>query len=876
MQQYMLNFESAELPTKEVNKVQEDVSLPPPPQGEREQPRILHYPGKLHFDWPEASNQHDRDTITVDRVGTVNGQVPHRFVILRGDTVRVNLTKDKQKDGEVVGISHARNEVSIRFPGARAGTDGIWFSLGYIYPSKQPIEEPPKGVPLSGVIERLNSKHGETLTEADRVPAQATPYLFADHKQTVEKLRDGSITVAEIQDGFTRLLESKDAFVADLVGRLKAPQLKALASRLGDWNAKSQRKEENAASIHRMLLHDFHLADSFSYVMGQDPEQVLRDAVFGQTKADIEAYFAKRNDAKEETEKAVSNPETLSEFHTFLRHLGEAELSDSQLRTFSELNASISRKRRAEKRQEQSVSQFESEELSDIAFTVKEGYHDKKECSLWIVQLPGRVERATFTELKNKAKMLGGWYSSFKKADAGFQFLDKERAERFTALLGSDVDRTDVLEQRKERRELTAAERLHELAKSTFDKAEETIEASENSLQNTVRRADMQAGIRGRAHADQALARSLHSIAEALSTGEAKFLDGIRFKVQIEELDSILYLAKYARIREVKKLENEGSYNHHKRQETESDKPYGEADVRFAKYPFPTLYKQHLLEAASIAKGVSGAKLAAARMEKRLRNHTEDYVTFEAEYEISQLTDFLSRLPARMTSDHMRDDLERFNRVRRANIFDVHELRAALYEYLPHKASVRGDSPIAIAERELIGKKLPGFFPTPKSTISDMLDHADIEAHHSVLEPNAGKGDIVEAIAERVPGVAIKAIEFNRTLSDVLGAKGIEVEFSDFLEHKASYDRIVMNPPFENGADIEHVQHAYSLLEPGGRMVAIMSEGPFFRSDKKAEAFRAWLDDNAGTSEQLPEDTFKGVDSFRHTGVRTRLVVIDR
>jgi 16S rRNA G1207 methylase RsmC len=58
-----------------------------------------------------------------------------------------------------------------------------------------------------------------------------------------------------------------------------------------------------------------------------------------------------------------------------------------------------------------------------------------------------------------------------------------------------------------------------------------------------------------------------------------------------------------------------------------------------------------------------------------------------------------------------------------------------------------------------------------------------------------------------------------------------------------AYDRIVMNPPFENGQDIAHVEHAYELLSPGGRLVTVMSEGPFFRQDKNAASFRNWLEE---------------------------------
>lgn len=169
----------------------------------------------------------------------------------------------------------------------------------------------------------------------------------------------------------------------------------------------------------------------------------------------------------------------------------------------------------------------------------------------------------------------------------------------------------------------------------------------------------------------------------------------------------------------------------------------------------------------------------------------------------------------------------------RTFIIDIHELRAALREYLGHRGEARGDSPILIAERELIGKKLPGFFPTPRPVIEQMLELAGIESHHRVLEPSCGKGDILDALKESHQDIMLHAIEWNRTLSDVLSAKGHDVEYGDFLEHVGVYDRILMNPPFEQGADMAHIQHAYSLLVAGGRLVSVISEGPFFRSDTR-------------------------------------------
>jgi hypothetical protein len=40
------------------------------------------------------------------------------------------------------------------------------------------------------------------------------------------------------------------------------------------------------------------------------------------------------------------------------------------------------------------------------------------------------------------------------------------------------------------------------------------------------------------------------------------------------------------------------------------------------------------------------------------------------------------------------------------------------------------------------------------------------------------------------------------------------------------FDRVVMNPPFDHGADIKHVEHARKFLKPGGRLVAVVANGP--------------------------------------------------
>jgi 16S rRNA G1207 methylase RsmC len=157
-----------------------------------------------------------------------------------------------------------------------------------------------------------------------------------------------------------------------------------------------------------------------------------------------------------------------------------------------------------------------------------------------------------------------------------------------------------------------------------------------------------------------------------------------------------------------------------------------------------------------------------------------------------------------------------------------------------------------------------------------MLELAKVQAWHRVLEPSCGKGDLLDALKAQHPDLVYHALELNQALADVLAAKGYRVQFSDFLAHDGVYERIVMNPPFEHGQDMLHIQHAYRLLASGGRLVSVLSEGPFFRSDKPSLTFRAWLEQVGGRSEPLPEDAFQGVDAFRQTAVRTRLLTIDK
>ena len=190
-------------------------------------------------------------------------------------------------------------------------------------------------------------------------------------------------------------------------------------------------------------------------------------------------------------------------------------------------------------------------------------------------------------------------------------------------------------------------------------------------------------------------------------------------------------------------------------------------------------------------------------------------------------------------------------------------------------------------ELELVGLKIPGFFPTPPDVVELMIRCADIGPDvKKILEPSAGKGDLIAAAQKAAPWAEIHWCEHSHALVNLLTKrfegtghlKARDVDggiWYDFLKTKPdqSYDLVLMNPPFESGQDVQHVIHAFKYLKPNGRLVAIMSEGPFFRSDKLSEEWRQFAAIAGAYIQKLPAGSFKS--AFVPTGVNTRLVVID-
>lgn len=115
------------------------------------------------------------------------------------------------------------------------------------------------------------------------------------------------------------------------------------------------------------------------------------------------------------------------------------------------------------------------------------------------------------------------------------------------------------------------------------------------------------------------------------------------------------------------------------------------------------------------------------------------------------------------------------------------------------------------------------FYPTPEELAQRVVDMAEIEDGHAVLEPSAGQG----GIADLLPREQATCVEISPLHCAILRAKGLHTIEADFLSWQPgrTFDRIVMNPPFSEGRARMHVQRAFEMLAPGGRLVAIMPAG---------------------------------------------------
>lgn len=123
-----------------------------------------------------------------------------------------------------------------------------------------------------------------------------------------------------------------------------------------------------------------------------------------------------------------------------------------------------------------------------------------------------------------------------------------------------------------------------------------------------------------------------------------------------------------------------------------------------------------------------------------------------------------------------------------------------------------------------------------------MIRQLDIRRGMSVLEPSAGTGNIAGRLRKH-SGIDLSVLELDPILAQRLQKLGYRVVGSDFLAHRGRYDRIVMNPPFSQGQCMDHVEKAYRLLKPGGKLAAVVPCYVNKNNSRRSREFISWLQD---------------------------------
>lgn len=164
------------------------------------------------------------------------------------------------------------------------------------------------------------------------------------------------------------------------------------------------------------------------------------------------------------------------------------------------------------------------------------------------------------------------------------------------------------------------------------------------------------------------------------------------------------------------------------------------------------------------------------------------------------------------------------------------------------------------------------FYPTPVDVIKKMLSPYTKGSGHfdwktKVLEPSAGKGDILDYISSKMYSRNLTnnlfAIELDPNLQAILREKKYKVIGEDFLSnyYPHSFDLIVMNPPFDKGAS--HLLKAWEVMQDGD-IVCLLNAATYDNPYTKERQLLKSIIDEHGTVEYLGQ-CFKSAE--RKTGV---------
>lgn len=179
-------------------------------------------------------------------------------------------------------------------------------------------------------------------------------------------------------------------------------------------------------------------------------------------------------------------------------------------------------------------------------------------------------------------------------------------------------------------------------------------------------------------------------------------------------------------------------------------------------------------------------------------------------------------------------------------------------------------------------ENINGFYPTPKNLVDRMLSGLDFKMIKTILEPSAGKGNIVDELKQKEKLYSntynkftfdIDCIEIDQNLQYILKGKNYRVVHDDFLTYDTmkEYDLIIMNPIFSNGC--KHLLKALEMQKRNGGAIVCLLNAETLKNpctNERMDLQRKLTEYNAKI--EFIQDAF--LDAERKTAVEIALVKV--
>lgn len=162
------------------------------------------------------------------------------------------------------------------------------------------------------------------------------------------------------------------------------------------------------------------------------------------------------------------------------------------------------------------------------------------------------------------------------------------------------------------------------------------------------------------------------------------------------------------------------------------------------------------------------------------------------------------------------------------------------------------------------------FYPTPSNVIIKMTSGIKFDndiCKPRILEPSAGKGDILDYLEKSQYYYKLFCIEKDPELAHILRDKGYNFLDDDFLTYTpdCTFDAIIMNPPFDNG--VKHFLKAWEISSNTHIRCLLPEETLLNPYTEERKLLKKIIEDNDGTIERLG-------DCFKHAERKTNVDVV--